>query len=77
MLQAYLPDSFDALRQLVGWADRPVERRGGAGIKVRLVKGANLAMERVDAAMHGWEQAPVRAPRPTPTPTTSAASTGR
>ena len=56
-LQAYLPDSFDTLRELVGWAGAR-RRRGGAGIKIRLVKGANLAMERVDAAIHGWEQAP-------------------
>jgi RHH-type proline utilization regulon transcriptional repressor/proline dehydrogenase/delta 1-pyrroline-5-carboxylate dehydrogenase len=27
---------------------------GGAGIKVRLVKGANLPMERVEAEVHGW-----------------------
>ena len=27
---------------------------GGAAIKVRVVKGANLAMEHVDAAMHDW-----------------------
>ena len=27
---------------------------GGAGIKVRIVKGANLAMERVDATVHDW-----------------------
>ncbi len=32
-------------------------REGGARIKVRLVKGANLAMERVDAVMHGWSLA--------------------
>ena len=52
-----LPDSFDALMHLVDWAtDRHV--RGGGEIKVRLVKGANLAMEKVDAAIHGWEQAP-------------------
>lgn len=57
VLQAYLPDSFDALRRLVSWAGER-HRRGGAGIKIRLVKGANLAMEQVDAAMHGWEQAP-------------------
>jgi len=57
VLQAYLPDSFDALQVLTSWAN---ERKAGGGgeIKVRLVKGANLAMERVDAAMHGWEQAP-------------------
>ncbi len=59
VLQTYLPDSFGALRQLVGWATARQES-GGGGIKIRLVKGANLAMERVDAAMHGWEQAPYR-----------------
>jgi RHH-type proline utilization regulon transcriptional repressor/proline dehydrogenase/delta 1-pyrroline-5-carboxylate dehydrogenase len=57
VLQAYLPDSFDALRELQAWAQRR-RQRGGATIKVRIVKGANLAMERVDAAMHGWTQAP-------------------
>lgn len=31
---------------------------GGARIKIRLVKGANLAMEKVEASMHGWAQAP-------------------
>ncbi len=57
VLQAYLPDSFDALQHLVSWAtDR--KERGGRDIKIRLVKGANLAMEKVDAAMHGWQQAP-------------------
>ncbi len=62
VLQAYLPDSFGALRTLVDWASarrsRRVDGRRGGEIKIRLVKGANLAMERVDAAMHGWEQAP-------------------
>ncbi len=57
VLQAYLPDSFGALRELVTWAGARQER-GGGDIKVRLVKGANLAMERVDAALHGWHQAP-------------------
>jgi len=57
VLQAYLPDSFDALRRLTGWADHR-RAAGGAGIKVRLVKGANLAMERVEAEVHAWAQAP-------------------
>ena len=57
VLQAYLPDSFAALQELVGWANERHASDGGE-VKVRLVKGANLAMERVDAAMHGWEQAP-------------------
>jgi RHH-type transcriptional regulator, proline utilization regulon repressor / proline dehydrogenase / delta 1-pyrroline-5-carboxylate dehydrogenase len=57
VLQAYLPDAFDALRLLSAWAG--ARHAGGGGVvKVRLVKGANLAMERVDAAMHGWVQAP-------------------
>ncbi len=58
-LQAYLPDSFDALVDLVDWHNVQVaEGRRRASIKVRLVKGANLAMERVEAAMRVWPQAP-------------------
>ncbi len=57
VLQAYLPDAFEALQRVVTWANRRHERAGGT-VKIRLVKGANLAMERVEAAMHGWEQAP-------------------
>ncbi len=53
VLQAYLPDSVAALQELTAWAKRRVAA-GGAGIKVRIVKGANLAMERVDAIVHGW-----------------------
>jgi len=57
VLQAYLPDSVAALEELGDWS---AARRaaGGGDIKVRIVKGANLAMERVDAELHGWEQAP-------------------
>jgi RHH-type transcriptional regulator, proline utilization regulon repressor / proline dehydrogenase / delta 1-pyrroline-5-carboxylate dehydrogenase len=53
VLQAYLPDALSAMQDLQDWA---AKRRadGGAGIKVRVVKGANLAMERVDATVHGW-----------------------
>ena len=57
VLQAYLPDSFPALQNLTAWA-RDRVRNGGAAIKVRLVKGANLAMETVEAELHGWNQAP-------------------
>lgn len=53
VLQAYLPDALPALERLTAWARERVAA-GGAGIKVRIVKGANLAMERVDAAVHGW-----------------------
>ncbi|WP_291377867.1 bifunctional proline dehydrogenase/L-glutamate gamma-semialdehyde dehydrogenase [Demequina sp.] len=53
VLQAYLPDSMGAMVRLQEWAAARVGR-GGAPIKVRLVKGANLSMERVDAELHGW-----------------------
>lgn len=53
VLQAYLPDALPALRELTAWARQRVAV-GGARIKIRLVKGANLAMERVDAIMHDW-----------------------
>ncbi|MBD3753750.1 MAG: proline dehydrogenase family protein, partial [Micrococcales bacterium] len=53
VLQAYLPDALPALRELTAWARQRVVG-GGARIKVRLVKGANLAMERVDAIVHDW-----------------------
>ncbi|HIY66930.1 MAG TPA: proline dehydrogenase family protein, partial [Candidatus Agrococcus pullicola] len=58
VLQAYLPDALPALEHLTEWARARVAA-GGAGIKVRVVKGANLAMERVDAALHGWPLATV------------------
>ncbi|MBT2500926.1 proline dehydrogenase family protein [Curtobacterium sp. ISL-83] len=53
VLQAYLPDALAAMQQLQEWS---AARRagGGAGIKVRLVKGANLPMEQVEASVHGW-----------------------
>lgn len=57
VLQAYLPDSWDEQKKLCEWAKTRVEK-GGSTIKLRLVKGANLAMEQVDASLHGWPQAP-------------------
>lgn len=53
VLQAYLPDALDAMKRLHAFAEARV-KRGGAPIKVRVVKGANLYMERVDAIWHGW-----------------------
>ncbi|HEX2782000.1 MAG TPA: bifunctional proline dehydrogenase/L-glutamate gamma-semialdehyde dehydrogenase [Ilumatobacteraceae bacterium] len=57
VLQAYLPDSHAVLEQLGEWACAR-RRAGGAGIKVRIVKGANLAMESVEAELHDWAAAP-------------------
>ena len=54
VLQAYLPDALDAYQRIVAWSTARVAR-GGAPVKIRLVKGANLAMETVDATIHGWE----------------------
>ena len=59
VLQAYLPDSHGALELLARWARARVHA-GGAPVKVRIVKGANLAMERVDAALHDWPLATYR-----------------
>lgn len=59
VLQAYLPDSHDVADRLVRWARARRERHPRSGrIKVRLVKGANLAMELVEAELHGWVAAP-------------------
>lgn len=56
VLQTYLPDALGAMQELTAWATAR-RRAGGAPIKVRVVKGANLAMEHVDAAIHGWPAA--------------------
>lgn len=57
VLQAYLPDAQDVASGLGRWAAAR-QAAGGGRIKVRLVKGANLAMEHVDAELHGWSPAP-------------------
>jgi RHH-type proline utilization regulon transcriptional repressor/proline dehydrogenase/delta 1-pyrroline-5-carboxylate dehydrogenase len=57
VLQAYLPEAHDALARLLAWAKLRHARTGGS-IKIRLVKGANLAMEATEAELHGWIAAP-------------------
>lgn len=57
VLQAYLPDAWPVQLKLNAWAKQRAAR-GGANIKIRLVKGANLAMEKVEAWTHDWPQAP-------------------
>ncbi|MBO1030800.1 bifunctional proline dehydrogenase/L-glutamate gamma-semialdehyde dehydrogenase [Tessaracoccus sp. SD287] len=56
VLQAYLPDALAAMQSLQRWAAAR-RARGGAAVKVRLVKGANLPMESVEAELRGWPPA--------------------
>lgn len=57
VLQAYLPESHEVFAELVDWSiDRNLQ--SGGVIKIRLVKGANLAMEKAEAELHGWVAAP-------------------
>ncbi|WP_413544137.1 bifunctional proline dehydrogenase/L-glutamate gamma-semialdehyde dehydrogenase [Citricoccus nitrophenolicus] len=58
VLQAYLPDALDAMIRLQEFAARRVAA-GGAPLKVRVVKGANLPMEHVQASVTGWPAATV------------------
>lgn len=57
VLQAYLPDAHPIQRELTEWAKKRLHH-GGAPIKIRIVKGANLAMEQFEASLRGWAQAP-------------------
>ena len=58
-LQAYLPDSDSAQRRLLDWAKQRVAE-GKAPAAIRIVKGANMETERVEASLNGWPQAPYR-----------------
>jgi RHH-type proline utilization regulon transcriptional repressor/proline dehydrogenase/delta 1-pyrroline-5-carboxylate dehydrogenase len=51
-IQAYLPDSYGEVASLLGWARERVAR-GGAPIRIRVVKGANRAVELVDSSVRG------------------------
>ena len=57
VLQAYLPDAHEIQKELTVWAMERVKRKG-APIKIRIVKGANLAMEQFEASLKVWPQAP-------------------
>lgn len=63
-LQAYIPDSAQVQRSIQDWA-RQRAAHGGAPITIRLVKGANMEMERVEASQRGWSQAPFKTKRET------------
>ena len=56
-LQAYLPDSYGMLQEITSWARKRVEA-GASPVKIRIVKGANMEMEKVEAAIFDWPPAP-------------------
>lgn len=63
-LQAYLPDSAAVQRRINEWARARVSSGGGC-VTIRLVKGANMEMERAEASQRGWPQAPFKSKRET------------
>lgn len=56
-LQAYVPDSYHVMQRLIDWS-RDRVASGARPITIRLVKGANLEMERVESSISGHPQAP-------------------
>jgi len=57
VLQAYLPDSFEIQKKLTAWAKERVAK-GGAPVKLRIVKGANMEMEKLESSLNNWPLAP-------------------
>lgn len=53
VLQAYLPETIARQRELTAWAITRVDG-GGAPVRLRIVKGANLAGERAESSLRGW-----------------------
>ncbi|MEO2010808.1 MAG: proline dehydrogenase family protein [Pirellulaceae bacterium] len=56
-LQAYIPDAYLVQQRINRWARKRVAE-GRAPVTLRIVKGANLEMERVEASHRGWPQTP-------------------
>jgi RHH-type transcriptional regulator, proline utilization regulon repressor / proline dehydrogenase / delta 1-pyrroline-5-carboxylate dehydrogenase len=54
VVQAYLPDAWNFQTELLDFARRRFAD-GGAPLKMRLVKGANLQMESIVSSLKGWE----------------------
>ncbi len=64
VLQAYLPEAIEVQQELLAWAVGRVAR-GGAPIKIRLVKGSRLTDEAITASLHGWAPATFTSPSAT------------
>jgi len=56
-LQAYIPDSSLVQESITQWAVSRFQK-GHSPVTIRIVKGANTEMERVEASLRGWPQAP-------------------
>ena len=56
-LQAYIPESFIYQQELTTLAKLRLSK-GGTPIRIRIVKGANMEMEKCIASLNGWDQAP-------------------
>ncbi len=56
-LQAYIPDSYRVMKEVIRASKKRVEL-GGRPLYIRLVKGANLLMEQLEAHIKNWPQAP-------------------
>ena len=54
VIQAYLPDAYLFQTELLEFAKKRTAT-GGAPLKMRLVKGANLQMESITSSLKGWE----------------------
>jgi RHH-type proline utilization regulon transcriptional repressor/proline dehydrogenase/delta 1-pyrroline-5-carboxylate dehydrogenase len=52
-VQTYLPDTYGEVESLLAWA-RERYAAGRAPIRLRVVKGANRAMELVESSVKGW-----------------------
>jgi len=59
VVQAYLPDAWNFQSELLEFAKKRVAD-GGAPLKMRLVKGANLQMESIISSLKGWENPVLR-----------------
>jgi RHH-type proline utilization regulon transcriptional repressor/proline dehydrogenase/delta 1-pyrroline-5-carboxylate dehydrogenase len=58
-LQAYVPDSSLVQETITQWARERV-KKGHSPVTIRIVKGANMETERMEASLRGWAQAPYR-----------------
>jgi len=54
VVQAYLPDAVMLQERILALAKKRVAE-GGAPLKMRLVKGANLQMESIISSLRGWD----------------------